>query len=504
MADVYGTPWGGLNSSRLSKEDEQLAKFGLSNLIQGGAPASSPSAPLAALNPAPSTAAVGAPNPAAAAIIKKAMTKKKKAPAAPPAQYDPLADGHVAGAPDAQAPSMLPEQTPTELSAAKAQEDAANDPLDLSHYSGRPQDRGSKITKEQANALKILQAAKYMRDVVYTPEDLKNLGEGAMQIPAVAKEQKGLEDQEDLARKLMAAQAQDTTAPDFTPLADLAKMWTNGAYQSTFKPQNQDKAKSIMDYFEKIQDNKRDLAKSVLDAVKASKQGVYTTQNSTADDTTNKVIQLLFQNPQPQPKTGGNASAANLQFRKEQDIRNAVNQEQTKFQDVKNTFDTIDGALASNDYQQVSNSLAQIARFVGGEKGMLSEGDIKRVVPSNYQGSLHRFLSYFSDTPTTQMNPAYVASLRELVQRARANVGKKYKSLADSRVNGYAQSSTYKDIPVKKHFQPLYDDINALLGPGAGAADAVSPPPATPPAQGGLTPEQEKRRQELLKKASGG
>ena len=82
-------------------------------------------------------------------------------------------------------------------------------------------------------------------------------------------------------------------------------------------------------------------------------------------------------------------------------------------------FETLDASLAREDYQSVMATLGQFARAVSGEKGVLTDNDINRVIPRNIQGDAKKVQSYFSGTPSADITPSFVKNLRELVAIAK-------------------------------------------------------------------------------------
>lgn len=139
----------------------------------------------------------------------------------------------------------------------------------------------------------------------------------------------------------------------------------------------------------------------------------------------------------------------------------------------------IEENLASGDYQKVANTLSNFSRAVGGEKGVLTDQDIARVLPKNFQGSIARFTSYFGATPSAQIPPEYTKALVELTQTAKRRAAEKFGKEIALRKKGYgAPTSAYRDIMPgvgTALFNELESNVQGMNpAPQAGAA-AVDP-----------------------------
>lgn len=141
---------------------------------------------------------------------------------------------------------------------------------------------------------------------------------------------------------------------------------------------------------------------------------------------TDKLAELF----QLQQKTGTRAFDPNSALRGtatqqrllDKDLRGEINRDILNPMALrKEQFATIDSSLASNDYQTVHSMLSQFSRGVAGEKGVLTDTDIKRIIPASFGGDLARFMAYFGSTPTEKLDPNYTLKLRELVSTAKSN-----------------------------------------------------------------------------------
>ncbi len=143
------------------------------------------------------------------------------------------------------------------------------------------------------------------------------------------------------------------------------------------------------------------------------------------------------------PKAGGGGGGAgNTALLKE--MRANLDKNVTQVKNIRTEqFGSIDGALASRDYQRVAQTLAQFARTISGEKGVLTEGDLQRIIPKNWNTTASKFLSYFSDNANTKVDPAYVSVLRQAVKEARKNSAKLYVELLETKESMYKADPRY-------------------------------------------------------------
>jgi hypothetical protein len=145
-----------------------------------------------------------------------------------------------------------------------------------------------------------------------------------------------------------------------------------------------------------------------------------------------------------------------------------------KVAEANSLMSTIEENLASGDYQKVANTLSNFSRAVGGEKGVLTDQDIARVLPKNFQGSLARFESYFGSTPTSQIPPEYTKALLELTQTAKRRASEKFAKEVALREKGYgAPTSAYRDI-MPGVGRALFDELK-------GSVEGMKPQTMAPP-----------------------
>ncbi len=95
----------------------------------------------------------------------------------------------------------------------------------------------------------------------------------------------------------------------------------------------------------------------------------------------------------------------------------------------------IDEALTSNDFGKLGAMKSLIARLTG-EKGALSDSDIKRLMPSSFEGDISRFAAYFQ-SGQAKYDPALAKSLREIVDLGRQRLYEKVSGGLQTTVDTY-------------------------------------------------------------------
>jgi len=122
----------------------------------------------------------------------------------------------------------------------------------------------------------------------------------------------------------------------------------------------------------------------------------------------------------------------------------------TKLQTEKNQFDqsygTIVDALDRGDISSVQGSLSNLAR-ISGEKGVLTDQDIIRVVPINLQGKMTSLLANLRSDPSTKVPTEIINALKRNVNAINENHIKTFKnSLEAAYALDEAAGGKIKDI----------------------------------------------------------
>ena len=106
------------------------------------------------------------------------------------------------------------------------------------------------------------------RMLTMSPEEWQGSYEAAMKTPAIQEQMKGIND----IRDLLAMEAQAPAQVNLAPLAALTDSLTGSKLLAGYAPP-QDRQKRLADYMLKIQDDRKDLAKTIIDAIGKQKAG---------------------------------------------------------------------------------------------------------------------------------------------------------------------------------------------------------------------------------------
>ena len=204
---------------------------------------------------------------------------------------------------------------------------------------------------------------------------------------------------------------------DFRPVASLVDNLTGSNYSKTAQamaPMSEDeKNKLIFDLQDKLSKDRIGMLNSAM-------------QNNKSSDSSKDARQ-----------------EKSMGLKKEDTLRNDYTKNvYAPMSEDKNKFGMIRDGLASGDYQTVANTLSNFSRQVAGEKGVLTDQDISRVMPRNFQGDMSKVVSYFSSTPTTQIPVEYTKKLVELVNLAQKKAAARYKERAEFIKKSYSNPNS--------------------------------------------------------------
>lgn len=172
-------------------------------------------------------------------------------------------------------------------------------------------------------------------------------------------------------------------------------------------------------------------------------------------------------------------------FKQANDIKmeKEIGQDLTKLSDANNehtqNLTTLDENMASGSYAKISNSLANFSRNIAGEKGVLTDKDLERVLPKNIFGTLAKFESYFTETPDAALDPKYTKALNELIATARTKTAQRMNENLDQRETRWgnpasAYASVYNSVG-RPQVDAIRKRVETVLKPQAPAGGAASP-----------------------------
>ncbi len=118
-----------------------------------------------------------------------------------------------------------------------------------------------------------------------------------------------------------------------------------------------------------------------------------------------------------------------LQIKISEDADQSINKNvlTNKYQEDAQVFQTLETNLTPDpdtgvvDVQTFRANLGPIARLVSAERGVLTNDDIRRVVPSNIRASWAAFKAWFAATPTADLPKGFEKKLLQMVTSAKKN-----------------------------------------------------------------------------------
>ena len=144
-------------------------------------------------------------------------------------------------------------------------------------------------------------------------------------------------------------------------------------------------------------------------------QGMYAQLPKLQDALADNKLNLLKMKLAAAQRKGDNGRQERFDQAQDTQISFKLDQPYQKLQSEKNDFDrayeVITGALDRGDVASVQGSLSMLARL-SGEKGVLTDEDIARVVPVNLQSKMTQYLSKLRSDPETKVPADIVTALR--------------------------------------------------------------------------------------------
>lgn len=297
--------------------------------------------------------------------------------------------------------------------------------------------------------------------------------------------------------RLRAAAENYAAGPDeinLAPLLALSDSWTGGNLSKSYQapPSQDERAINAQKLRAAAADAQNNLTKDRVSVFNAGNK----------DEAAMLRTLLQAQNSNAVRNLSSDVKEQMLTYKKEQDLQSQLTKEIEKpLEDQVQLVSNIDNALQSNDYQQVWGSLSNLARLMG-EKGVLTDKDITRLMPSNVYGTAAAIRSYFNSTPSTKMDPKYVAGLQKLVANARQVAVSRYKSQLAGKRKKYESMSSVRELMMPGAAgDQMFGAIESRLGEFGAPPEAAKPKEVDQKDWDAATPEE---RSALLEHFSGG
>lgn len=318
----------------------------------------------------------------------------------------------------------------------------------------KPIPKGSGLEQSDEATGKAGGRTNVQRMLTMSPDEWQSSYESAMQTPAIQEQMKGIND----IRDLLAMEAQAPAQLNLAPLAALTDSLTGSKLLAGYTVP-QDRQKRLADYMLKIQDDRKDLAKTIIDAIGKQKAG--TMQEMLYQDFINKkAAEAKDPNALVKPLSP-NAIMSDLRI-KEKDVRDSVNKTMEPLETGYNQLLNAKESLDRNDYQSAVGMLSVLAKNVGADSGALSNQDLNRWLPRTFEGDLAKVEAYFTSNPNTEVPPELTRGLKQLIGIAARNMVDRYSKQLDRKVGQYKGSSSYKNVPLSEIVSPAQQMITDL------------------------------------------
>ena len=161
----------------------------------------------------------------------------------------------------------------------------------------------------------------------------------------------------------------------------------------------------------------------------------------------------------------------------QKDVQNFATKVESDAAEKAINFGKMEEAFNRGDVQSTMAVLGNFARSVSGESGVLTDTDISRIIPRNWNKSVASFLAGFNDIPTEDLPPDFNKNLKELLVIAKQKQAKKY----EDQLRGYQKRTNSLPMyqPVTQYTNPVFDtvveDIKSKYGVTPVSTGAVDP-----------------------------
>lgn len=261
---------------------------------------------------------------------------------------------------------------------------------------------------------------KITENLYASPEEYNQLVGAVMNTEPVRQQQALLEAQDELAQDVISNYQ---TGMDLSPLMALTDAWSaknpNLARAYKAPPGYGEKAKLLLDYGSKMADDRQKLMDKIMSGVQYMKTG--TTSTGTLADLA--ALTQRGQTPAPPPKGGGSGRGGVV------DAKWVISNSKKLSEDFnKDMADItkIKAALSDNSIQGLNLATGYISRVLGGQKGVLTDKDLKLVTPQGIKLTLANLEAYVTSNPNVRIDPKFTKRINELIVEGERKLREKY------------------------------------------------------------------------------
>lgn len=305
-------------------------------------------------------------------------------------------------------------------------------------------ERKSQIEDQQVN--KVLRE----ENLYMSPEVQRALVSSVQGLPMF--EEQAREDEALRALAAESAAAQPVGQVDVSPLMALTDAWTGSNFARSYKaPDNTEGTRMLLDYGTKRAKAMQDRNEAILKAAQAMKMGTATNQLASTLGLSSTAGMGAYRPPSAANSNRGAATD-------EKFIINQTGKLRKDFQDSNSRLQALEVALQNGDLMSIRRSLALAARELSGEKGVLTEQDVGRILPKTIGMDAAAFEAYILNDPNVQINPQVVAGLLAETKKAGNRTATRYQTAMKAFEDQVRGSVSMGGLP----------SLNALFKPDAG------------------------------------
>jgi len=298
-------------------------------------------------------------------------------------------------------------------------------------------------------------------DFYMSPEEKRALDVITENSPAMQRVRADIDTRKALGDQYQGMIGAKKAGVDLSPLMALSDAWTGSRFAQSYKaPMNpMDKYKDILAYKDKISDDEQKFADAINKGSQYLKAGSQTEQEKRA---LTELQKYGVNNPDPNKGRRDRPAALDEKW-----MIDKANKMHNDYQEDFAQMGRLKDNLARGDLQGLQISLGYASRQLGGQKGVLTDRDVKMTMPATVGVTLAELEAYFTNNPNVKLTPEITRGLSQLADIAIKNLNEKYKrefgtfkkSVSGSSMGGLANVLT----PYENSFNnnPLVKGIEA-------------------------------------------
>ena len=196
--------------------------------------------------------------------------------------------------------------------------------------------------------------------------------------------------------------------------------------------------------------------------VEALQQALQKTSAGITDDEINLLRSKLAAKQGESESRKANQYLTTKDYDAFKNVKTAFDKPREDLNSFYQSYDVMQGALASKDVYQLQNALSNFARLAG-EKGVLTDQDIVRVVPSNLKMKTAQALAFLRSDPSYEVPKEVLEAVGKASDRLRESAEIKYKGQLAQQKEAFQQGP----LSFPKYARELYGAGEKAIRPKA-------------------------------------